>query len=94
MLDEARREAMGVGVAPAAELEELELGVSPVIVVHRARLPFFRSAAGGIHVVSGSDLVGALRGAETVLSPKEVEWLASAANSRLAPAGGSKREGD
>jgi hypothetical protein len=93
MLDEARREAMGVGVALAAELEELELGVTPVIVVHRARLPFFRSVAGGIRIVSGSDLVGALRGAEPVLSPEEVEWLASTADSHLVPAGGGERQG-
>ncbi len=94
MLDEARREAMGVGVALTAELEELELGVTPVIVVHRARLPFFRSTAGGIRIVSGSDLVGALRGAEPVLSPDEVEWLAAIADSRLALAGGGDRERD
>jgi hypothetical protein len=94
MLDEARREAMGVGVALATELEELELGVTPVIVVHRARLPFFRSVACGIRIVSGGDLVGALRGAEPVLSPEEVEWLASTAESRLVPAGGGEREGE
>lgn len=94
MLEEARREAIGVGVALAGELEELELGVTPVIVVHRAQLPFFRSAAGGIHIVSGSDLVHALRGAEPVLSAEEVEWLAATAASRLAPAGAGEREGD
>jgi hypothetical protein len=86
MLEEARREALAVQVALGAELEALELGVTPVICVHRARLPFFRPVADGIRIVAGSDLVSALRRAEPILDPDEVEGLAAAASGRLRPA--------
>jgi hypothetical protein len=86
MLEEVRREALAVQVALAAELEALDLPVIPFICVHRASLPWFGAQAGGVRIVSGTDLVKRLRKADARLSPEEVQQLKTAAGSRLAPA--------
>lgn len=86
ILEEARQEALAVQVALGDELERLNLAVGAAVCVHRARLPLFRSVAGGIPILAGADLVRALRKADPVLEPEEVEWLAAVANRRLRPA--------
>jgi hypothetical protein len=66
-----------------------ELGldpVTPIICVHRADLPWFRSEVQGVRIVSGKDLVKRLRKADPVLLPANVERLAGLASAHLRPA--------
>jgi hypothetical protein len=86
MLDEVKREALAVQVVLADEIEAQGYRVTPVICVHRADLPWFRSDVGGIRIVSGRELVKRLRKAERRLAPDEVQRLAGLADARLKPA--------
>ena len=86
MIDEVKREALAVESALADEIAAHGWTVSPVICVHRADLPMFRSEVAGVRIVSGRDLVTRLRKADRVLSQVEVERLASHAAVRLRPA--------
>lgn len=82
-IDEVNREALAVQKALAAELSGLGLAVQPIICVHRAELPWFKSEVRRVRVVGGKDLVSRLRKAELVLSPADVERLAALADTRL-----------
>jgi hypothetical protein len=86
MIDEVKREALAVQTALAKELAARGWMVTPVICVHRADLPMFRSEVAGVRIVSGKDLVNRLREADHLLAPAEVERLASLAGARLRPA--------
>jgi Nuclease-related domain len=86
MIDEVKREALAVESALADEIAAHGWTVSPVICVHRADLPLFRSEVAGVRIVSGKDLVTHLRKADHVLSPADVERLAALAAERLRPA--------
>jgi hypothetical protein len=86
MLDEVKREALAVQVVLADEIEANGFRVTPLICVHRADLPWFRSEAGGVRLVSGKELVKRLRKADPVLSPADVQRLACLADARLKPA--------
>jgi len=46
----------------------------------------FRSEVAGVRIVSGKDLVKHLRTADRVISPADVERLATLADARLRPA--------
>jgi hypothetical protein len=83
MLEEVRREALAVQIALVDEIEAHGWRVTPVICVHRARLPWFRSEVAGIPILSGMDLVKRLRKAPIVLSPTDVERLAALAEARM-----------
>lgn len=85
-IDEVNREALAVQTALAAELAALGLTVQPVICVHRADLPWFKSEVRGVRVVSGKDLISRLSKADPVLPPADVERLAALADARLRPA--------
>jgi hypothetical protein len=85
-IDEVKREAAAVEAALADEIAAHGWTVTPVICVHRADLPWFRSEAAGVRIVSGTDLVKRLRKADPVLSPADVERLAGLAAARLRPA--------
>ena len=87
-IDEVNREAAAVQTMLGAEMAALGLTLSPIICVHRADLPWFKSEVRGVRVVGGKDLVARLRKSEVVLGPPEVERLASLANARLRPAAG------
>jgi hypothetical protein len=82
-IDEVNREAAAVQTALATELAALGLTVRPVICVHRADLPWFKSEVRGVRVVGGKDLVSRLRKASPVMSPADVERLAALADARL-----------
>jgi len=86
MIDEVKREAAAVETALGAELAAGGWTVRPIICVHRADLPSFRSEVAGVRIVSGRDLVTRLRSADRVLSPADVERLAALAAARLRPA--------
>lgn len=85
-IDEVRREAAAVETALADEIAAHGWAVTPVICVHRADLPWFRSEVKGVRIVSGKDLVSRLGKAESVLTPADVERLAAIAEARLRPA--------
>ncbi len=85
-IDEVRREAAAVGSALAVEMAARGLAITPVICVHRAELPWFRSEVHGVRVFSSKDLVSRLHKADPVLSPADVERLAAVADARLRPA--------
>ena len=91
-IDEVNREAFAVQRALSGELAALGLTVQPLICVHRADLPWFKSEVRGVRILSGKDLVSRLRKAESVLAASDVERLAGLASARLAPALG--REGN
>jgi hypothetical protein len=86
MIDEVKREALAVESALAEEIAANGWTVSPIICVHRADLPMFRSEVAGVRIVSGKDLVKRLRTADRVISPADVERLATLADARLRPA--------
>ena len=86
MIDEVKREALAVESALAEEIAANGWTVSPIICVHRADLPMFRSEVAGVRIVSGKDLVKHLRTADRVISPADVERLATLADARLRPA--------
>jgi hypothetical protein len=92
------REAAAVRSALADEVAAHGWTVTPIICVHRADLPWFRSEVQGVRIVSGKDLLKRLRKADTILSPADVERLATVAAARLrpavvAPASGADRTG-
>jgi hypothetical protein len=85
-VDEVGREAAAVVGVLAEELAAHGWTVTPVIVVHRADLPWFKSRVRGVLVVSGKDLVSRLRKAAPVLTPGDVERLSALGDARLRPA--------
>jgi hypothetical protein len=85
-IDEVGREAAAVTGALSEELAAYGWTVTPVIVVHRADLPWFKDRVRGVLLVSGKDLVSRLRKADPVLTPADVERLAALADARLRPA--------
>lgn len=85
-IDEVNREAAAVRIALADELLAHGWTVTPIICVHRADLPWFRSEVQGVRIASGKDLVKGLRKADAVLSAVDVERLAGLASARLRPA--------
>lgn len=85
-IDEVNREAAAVTNALTEELVAHGWAVNPVIVVHRADLPWFKSEVRGVRIVSGKDLVSRMRKADPILSPSDVDRLASVADARLRPA--------
>lgn len=85
-IDEVNREAAAVRIALADELLAHGWKVTPIICVHRADLPWFRSEVQDVRIVSGNDLVRRLRRADPVLSPADVERLSDIAAARLRPA--------
>ncbi len=82
-IDEVRRETAAVETSLADEIAAHGWALTPVICIHRADLPWFRSEVQGARVVSGKDLVSRLRKAELVLTPADVERLAALADARL-----------
>ncbi len=93
-IDEVNREAAAVRTALADEVAAHGWAVTPIICVHRADLPWFRSEVQGVRIVSGKDLVKRLRRADPVLSPADVERLATVAAARLHPAIAAPAAGD
>jgi hypothetical protein len=85
-IDEVNREAAAVQAALAAEMAGLGLTVQPVICVHRADLPWFKSEVRGVRVVGGKDLVCRLRKAAVLMSDADVKRIAALSEARLRPA--------
>ena len=83
MLDEVRREALAVQVTLSDEIDAHGYRVTAMICVHRADLPWFRSEAGGVPIVSGKELVKRLRKGAMALSPADVQRLAATTDTRL-----------
>jgi hypothetical protein len=86
MIDEVKREALAVQTALAPKIAVQRWTVAPLICVHRADLPLFRSEVAGVRILSGKDLVTRLRRADPVLSPADVGRLAALVSARLRPA--------
>ena len=85
-VDQVRRQADAVlAVLPAGE-EASPTPVTPIICVHRASLPWIRSSAGGVRVVSGSGLEKRLREAPAVLDDDRIREIAAELDRRLRPA--------
>ena len=85
-IDEVNREAAAVQTALAEEVAAHGWTVTPIICVHRADLPWFRSEVKGVRIVSGKDLVKRLRKADPLLSPTDVERIAGLVSALLRPA--------
>lgn len=85
-IDEVNREAAAVRTALADEVSAHGWMVTPIICVHRADLPWFRSEVRGVRIVSGKDLIKRLRNADPLLAPADVERLSDIAAARLRPA--------
>jgi hypothetical protein len=83
MIEEVRREALAVQIALADEIDANGYLITPIICIHRARLPWFGSEVGGIRLVSGKGLVKRLRKGDRVLGAEEVQRLADLAGARL-----------
>jgi hypothetical protein len=95
---EVKREASAVETALADEIAAHGWTVTPVICVHRAALPWFRSEVQGVRIVSGKDLASRLRKADQVFLAADVDRLAELASARLraafvAPISGTRAEG-
>jgi hypothetical protein len=75
----------GHQTALADELAANGWTVSPIICGHRADLPTFRYEVAGVWIVSGKDPVKSLRTADRVLSPADVERLATVGDARRRP---------
>jgi Nuclease-related domain len=86
MIDEVEREAAAVRTALADDLAAHGWAVTPIICVHRADLPWFRSEVAGVRIVSGKETVKRLRKAQAILSPADVERLVALVEERLRPA--------
>jgi nuclease-like protein len=93
-IDEVNREAAAVRTVLADQVAANGWTVTPIICVHRADLPWFRSEVQGVRIVSGKDLVKWLRKADPIISPTEVERLADLAAARLRPAFVAQAAGD
>lgn len=93
MLDEVRREVAAVEAALGPEFAALGIRVMPLICVHRAELPLFRSEADGIPIVSAKGMVKRLRAASATLDADVIGRIASIANARVHPAGPRERVG-
>ena len=75
-VDQVFREATAVQIALGEAATRLGLTVTPVLCLHRARMPFFAKAVQGVRVVSGKQLVSLLRNAENRLTGEQVQALA------------------
>ncbi len=91
MLDKVRREVASVETALGPELAALGIRVMPLVCVHRAELPLFRSEADGIPIVSAKGMVKRLQAAPARLDLAAVERLTSAADVRLRAASPSPK---
>ena len=78
----------GHRTALADELAATGWTVSPIICRHRADPPMFRYEVTGVWIVSGNDPVKRLRTADRVLSPADVERLATVGETHRRPAFG------
>lgn len=86
MLDEVRREVAAVESAIGPELAAVGIRVRPIICVHRAELPLFRSEANGVPIVSAKGMLKRLRSAPARLDADVIGRIASTADARLRPA--------
>ena len=75
-LDEVRRELAVVRSILGDDLVRLGIDVAPLICVHRADLPLFRSTAADIPILSAKSMTRRLREAAPVLSSEAVDELA------------------
>ncbi|HEX7071392.1 MAG TPA: NERD domain-containing protein [Rhodothermales bacterium] len=85
-VDQVFREATAVQIALGEALSRLGVTVTPVLCLHRARMPFFAKAVQGVRIASGKQLVGILRTGEARLTPEQVQALAREAEQILKPA--------
>jgi hypothetical protein len=85
-VDQVFREATAVQIALGEALSPLGVTVTPVLCLHRARMPFFAKAVQGVRIASGKQLVGILRTGDARLTPEQVQALAREAERILKPA--------
>jgi hypothetical protein len=85
-VDQVFREATAVQIALGEALSPLGVTVTPVLCLHRARMPLFAKAVQGVRIASGKQLVGILRTGEARLTPEQVQALAREAERILKPA--------
>jgi hypothetical protein len=85
-VDQVYREATAVQIALGEAASRLGITVTPVLCLHRARMPFFVKAAQGVRVASGKQLVKLLRSGENRLTAEQVQELAHEAERVLRPA--------
>jgi hypothetical protein len=85
-VDQVFREATAVQIALGDALSRLGVTVTPVLCLHRARMPFFAKAVQGVRVASGKQLAGLLRAGDARLASEQVQALAREADRILKPA--------
>jgi hypothetical protein len=85
-VDQVFREATAVQIALGEALSRLGVTVTPVLCLHRARMPFFAKEVQGVRVASGKQLAGLLQAGDARLTPDQVQALAREADRILKPA--------
>lgn len=88
IVDQAFKEATAVQIALRDVLDKLGMTVTPVLCMHRSRLPWFNKTVRGVQLVSGSGLVRLLKEGEQRLSPEQVQVVARVASRLLLAAKG------
>jgi hypothetical protein len=85
-IDQVRGQAQAV-IAVVSKVDDAPpVPVTPIICVHRADLPWLRSSAAGVRVLSGRGMLDALVKAAPTLSPDAVRRVADELDRRLKPA--------
>jgi hypothetical protein len=82
-VDQVRREADAVLAVLPADFQKSPAPVTPIICVHRASIPWLRSSAGGVWVVSGGGLVKRFSDAPALLDDHRVREIAVELDRRL-----------
>lgn len=85
-IDQVRGQAQAVIAVMSRVDDAPQMPVTPIICVHRADLPWFRSSAAGVRVLSGRGMLDALLKAAPTLSPDAVRRVADELDRRLEPA--------
>ena len=85
IVDQVYREATAIQIALREVLETVGVTVTPVLCMHRSKLPWFNKTVREVRLVSGSGLVHLLKDGRQRLSPEQVQVVARDA-SRLLPA--------
>lgn len=86
IVDQVYREATAVQIALRTALEKSSITASPVLCLHRSRMPLFGKTVRGVRLASGGDLVRLLKQGPVRLTPEQVQELATAADRLLSPA--------
>ena len=86
IIDQVYREATATQIALGDALKPLGVTATPVLCLHRARLPWFDRQIRGVTLVNGRSLARLIRNAPTVLTAEQTQGIAAAAQRILVAA--------